>query len=468
MRKTLFGVALLGLGSCSSLWMSFANDDPDSCYGRADDPGACAAGKICDKTTYLCVDANADMSVELPQDMGDMLGEVPDLIPTGNEDGGVVNCIDVQDPPPIPADKHVRIEIASGLTGMAVGDFMAKCGDEQVTDGRADVAVYASNSRRMLFFYGDPQSGLVDPMLRYDLPGTRNPSFLAYAKSNKPVVASGFTGGTEIRLVSYNPAMRAFESSALTASGTTNLLAAGNVTGGAEDDLILTSTNTGSDLNADKSVNVLPGTGNGTFGTRIQLKPPGDPLLLYASAINLSGNAGGQADIVGPLTDLRKVNIWSTASSMPRQVLNLSTSNSVFAIGADVDGDQKTDIVVGHIDYFYFVQSRLSVFTRKADGGFNNVVECTMPFNGPFMMVGVNTSSNQQAIAIAANARRDILVLKLTIADGKCTVSNYVSPIDTTYTARSVAYEDVNGDGKRDLVYLSSSGSRARLGALIQ
>lgn len=467
MRKTLFGVALLGLGSCSSLWMSFANDDPDSCYGRADDPSACATGKVCDRTTYLCVDANVDMSVEVSQDMGDMLGEVPDLIPTGNEDGGAVNCIDVQNPPVIPADKHVKIEIASGLSGMAVGDFMAKCEDQNVTDGRADVAVYSSNSRRMLFFYGDAQSGLVDPMLRYDLPGNRNPSFLAYAKSNKPVVASGFTGGTEIRLVSYNPAMRAFESSAVTAPATTNLLAAGNVTGGPEDDLILTSTNTGSDPGADKSVNVLPGTGNGGFGARIQLKAAGDPVLLYASAINLTGNTG-LSDVVGPLTDQRKVNLWSTASATPRQVLNLSTSNSVFAIGADVDGDQKTDIVVGHIDYFYFVQSRLSIFTRKADGGFNNVVECTMPFNGPFMMTGVNTTSNQQAIAIAANARRDILVLKLTIADGKCTVSNYVSPIDTTYTARSVAYEDVNGDGKRDLVYLSSSGSRSRLGALIQ
>lgn len=444
MRKTLFGVALLGLGSCSSLWMSFANDDPDSCYGRADDPSACATGKICDRTTYLCVDANVDMSAEVPQDLGDMLGEVPDLIPTGNEDGGIDNCIDVSNPPVIPADKHVKIEIASGLTGMAVGDFMSKCEEEKLADGRADVAVYSSSSRRLLFFYGDAQSGLVDPMLRYDLPGSRNPSFLAYAKSSKPVVASGLAGGNEVRLVSYNPSMRKFESSAVTASGTTNLLAAGNVTGGGDDDLILTSTNIGSDLNADKSVNVLPGMGNGTFGTRLQLKPPGDPLLFFASAINLSGSSAGLADVVAPLTDNRKVNIWGAPSAMPRQVLNLNTSNSVFAIGADVDGDQKTDIVVGHIDYFYFVQSRLSVFTRKADGSFNNVVECTMPFNGPFMMVGVNTTSNQQAIAIAANARRDILVLKLNIASDKCTVSNYVPPIDTSYTARSVAYEDVN------------------------
>ncbi len=275
----------------------------------------------------------------------------------------------------------------SGNSKLALGDFNR--------DGRLDVVV-SSQTTQQLFLLLGKGNGTFSPAVA--IPNTSGVSIGAmlagdFNHDGRLDIATGtgtFSGGLEVFLGNGDGTFRSPIESPL--GGWTNSVAAADLNGDGQRDLVVTNPNM-------DSVDVLLGNGKGGFG--------GMQTVPVAPAV------------YGP--------DWPVA--------------------ADFNGDGKLDLAVSEIN---FPNGQISVELGKGNGTFGLPLISplsTSAVNANFMVAGDFDGNGKRDLLVMDSYRKGFEVL-LGKGDG-----TFLSAVDTTlsYTIQSVAVGDFNGDGKTDV-----------------
>jgi hypothetical protein len=228
----------------------------------------------------------------------------------------------------------ILVSISGGPISLAVADFNK--------DGFDDLAVGTQSGRVGVIFgtsgtFGftpvNSASGAVTALATADFNNDGNPDIAAARQLATGTSVSIFLGdGTGgFSLASGSPI-------AMTATQATSLATGDFRANGAQDIAVANFT--------DNTVTILPGNGDGTFGTATVLSVPGQPFSVVTGDFNLDG----QTDLI--TTNLANNNVTALLGNgnltfQAAQNFAVGTSPSGMAVG-DFNGDGKPDVVVAN------------------------------------------------------------------------------------------------------------------------
>ncbi len=259
-----------------------------------------------------------------------------------------------------------------------------------------------------------------------------------------------------------------------TGSGTGVAFAAGNSSGGFDQQTQLFSSPGGESLGA-LTVNDFNGDGRLDLGATAGSGSGGKVLIAFGN--NAGGFAapasytltGGAFEIAaGDFNGDRRPDVATSSPSFggisillnkgagemePARTVTLTQFNGFSALAAsDFNGDGKDDLVV--IDAY----QRLATMISDGTGAFGAPSLQTIPNNAEFVMAGDFTGDRKNDVAVAAS---NIVSLRAGNGDG-----TFGAPVDYTFSrAVHIAIaEDLNGDGRLDLAATNVDGVTIRFG----
>jgi uncharacterized repeat protein (TIGR01451 family) len=295
--------------------------------------------------------------------------------------------------------------VTSGATGSVLFlDSVVALGSAQVSNGQAILTT------RLL------PSGLQYLIATYSGDGTYAPS----------------TSAEVYQTVNAAPA-NAFAAAASYLAGTTPwAIAAGDFNHDGRTDLVITNS-------VSNSVSVLPGNGDGTFGPHVDY-----PVGTYPGSVTVADfNGDGQADLAVATiaNDHPAVSILlGNPDGSFQPAVNFTPPNGFYSLAAsDFNGDGKVDLAL--------LGGTVAILLGNGDGTFQN--------GGTYDLAG------EEAIAdFNLDGKVDIYsdAYGFIPGNGDGTFQSTTS-LGYSFTARSIAAGDLNGDGKPDIVAADNFGN---------
>lgn len=208
-----------------------------------------------------------------------------------------------------------------------------------------------------------------------------------------------------------------------------------------------------------QSVNVLFGTGTGSFGAPLVIPIAHVPMAIVVTDFNVDGHAdiATAGDVPDAGTGVIEVFLGSGAGSFTSSITSVSAL-AVDLKAADFDGDGASDLAVAD-----FSARTVSVFLGNRAGGFGPPTVITLP-RGPFYLaVGdFNGDGHPDMAAATLDFTSAASSLEVSLNDGSAVFGPPMStPLDQGVSA--LAAGDVNGDHRLDLVTVGGAVS-VRLG----
>jgi hypothetical protein len=352
----------------------------------------------------------------------------------------------------------------NGTFGAAVTTTLAAGTDAQKlvaadldADGNLDLAVTDLAGDRVLVLHGNGDGTFTAAGTVALAAGTDPDELLAIdvnhdGKLDLVVVDEG-TGSVSVALGAAGGTFGSATTVSLGAGVSADAVAAGDVNGDGDVDLVVTD-------EANGNVKVLLGNGTGGFTA-------GADVALVA-ADQVSGIALADVDADGDLdlvvadetTDTVRVALgngdgtFGAAVSFATGLPNVDESIAV----ADVNADGKLDIVVGG----HAASARIAVLLGNGNGTFGTPVVVNLAANGDATVVVGDFDGNGTADVVvggsAANAALGILLgLNHTISVAFSAAANV--NVGAGLAPDAVALVDVNGDGRLDLVVANQAGN---------
>jgi hypothetical protein len=163
---------------------------------------------------------------------------------------------------------------------------------------------------------------------------------------------------------------------------------------------------------------LVPGVGNGTFAPEIAFSvtanTPAESFSFSPIAIG-DFNGDGYPDVALPeqtgvaiLLGAGAAGFSSPGTFMPVAPLNPSNnSNFVSVLAADIDGDHKTDLVVGYADLFSATNTGVLIYPGNGDGSFGSPTPINL-LNEPYSLAFADVDGDQVPDLLACGFYGDL------------------------------------------------------------
>jgi hypothetical protein len=201
---------------------------------------------------------------------------------------------------------------------------------------------------------------------------------------------------------------------------------------------------------ADDSFSVLVGRGDGTFDAAVRVALPSSPSTVSAADFDGDGRLDlAFADQGGD----RVVVAWGAPSASgfdgTTTVVPLAGLGPADAVGADLDGDGRADLVVVNA-------ADVSITTSLSGSGRVFAAPTTRPIGGPpvALAAGALFSPTARDVALAIGTGGAATMT----GDGAGSLTDFAA-YGTAGAPNGVAIADVTGDGQRDVVTSNGGGS---------
>ena len=216
---------------------------------------------------------------------------------------------------------------------------------------------------------------------------------------------------------------------------------AADVNGDGKMDLVVVNQNT---LTSLREVSILPGKGNGSFGTPVVLKNVGQVPAAVAVA---DFNHDGIPDLVVTDTHIPAgVRVLLGNGGSFRAPVFYSSAPGSAVVAADVNGDGAPDIVVLDTN-----QAKVSVLLGNGDGTFQAALDFSAGINPVAMVTGDFNRDGHLDLALADESGNAVSIM---FGNGDGT---FQSPVTAAIVQQphSIVAADFNGDGNTDLAVSS-------------
>ena len=342
------------------------------------------------------------------------------------------------------------------------------------TDTAGRSAVGPSHTKRHCAVPLDENPPLFLPAVAYDTGSAVTVAVADVNGDGKPDLVVATSGSVEVLLGNGDGTFQA----ALDVGGSSGYLAVRDVNGDGIPDLVVTGC-TGS--NCAGYVAVLLGNGDGTFQTAVTYDSGGDyPLAVAAGDVNGDGkpdlvvtNCVSHGQSCGYYPGLVGVLLGNGDGTFQPVVTYDSGGDYPAAVAiADLNGDAKPDLVVGELGSAGWTSGVAAVLLGNGNGTFQPPAT--------YDVEGVTPSS--VAIADVNRDHKLDLVVTSQCSEPSCHADGVVSvllgngdgtfQLEATYDSggfepRSVAVQDVNGDGKPDVAVANTGTDRGSAGVLL-
>ena len=243
--------------------------------------------------------------------------------------------------------------------------------------------------------------------------------------------------------VLFNEGYNTFSTPAVYSTGDisrTFSVTAVDVNGDNKLDIIVANTGT-------NNVGVFLNAGNGTFSNQTIYSTGSDSEPIAVVGADVDGDS--KLDIIVVNSGTNNVGVFLNAGNgmFPTQTIYSTGSESepVSVVAADVDGDNKVDIIVANYD-----TDNVGVLLNMGNGTFaNQMIYSTGSHSEPFFVVGADV--DDKVDIIVANSNANNVGVLLNRGDG--TFYNQMTfYIDQSSYITGLAAGDVNGDSKIDII----------------
>ena len=230
-------------------------------------------------------------------------------------------------------------------------------------------------------------------------------------------------------------------------------------------DLVVTNQCVGATCQSG-SIAVLLGKGDGTFEGLLGQAPGEDEEIVAVGDVN----GDGEADLIiadqcfSPTCDQNAVRVLLGKGDATFQISASYATGGMWALAtaiADVNGDNKLDIVVASANSAYSAGGILSVLLGNGDGSFHPALTLESGGDGASWVDVADVNGDGKADLIAANicvSWMDCNVgnVGILLGNGDGTFQPAYSFGSGGHYAESAALKDINGDSKPDLIVLNT------------